>query len=259
MSKRKPNIKMIGIFSFMGIILFCIIFLFFLRNKITIDKNDLFVMFFKESIQGLKVGSPVVFRGVEIGKVTKIDLIMDKKDFSFDIPVYITIYNNQNKHFSVNKKIFSEILIKNGLRAWLSTYSFITGQLMIEMDIMPNSELILTNKLNNKDIIEVPTILSSKGELSKSLKDLPLKNIIENIDYTLTTLNKEIPLLLKQVNNITNNINKITNIDENKGNTIANNMNEAIINFNDTMKSIKNFVDYLERHPDSLIKGKRGN
>ena len=68
-------------FTFCGIILFLFIFSFFLHNKLSVNKNDLMVMFFRESIQGLKVGSPVVFRGVEVGKVVKIDLEFNKENY----------------------------------------------------------------------------------------------------------------------------------------------------------------------------------
>lgn len=250
---KKPNTKMIGIFTFCGIMLFLLIFSFFLHSKLSVNENDLMVMYFKESIQGLKIGSPVVFRGVEIGKVAKIDLEFNENDYSFNIPVYITLHKNNYKS-SVK---FSDVILKNNIKARLATYSFITGQLMIELETLPNIETISVNNKDNK-LIEIPTVLSSKGELSQGLKDLPLKNIIENFDRTLTILNKHTPTLLVGINDFINNVNNILKIDENKTDNVANNLNSAVININELLKSARNLVDYLERHPESLLKGKGG-
>src|SRR6267142_2909084 len=55
----------------------------FFQNRTT------FVMFFSGSITGLSVGSPVEFRGVKVGQVTKIAAVFDPKTLDITIPVYI--------------------------------------------------------------------------------------------------------------------------------------------------------------------------
>lgn len=249
---RKPNKKLIGIFIFIGILMFFTTLLYFIGTKVFINKENVMVMFFKESIQGLKVGSPVVFKGVEIGKVIEINLI-DKqtKTVDFDIPVYITITNEANN--VKNKKKLLEDLIEKGLRARLSTYSYITGQLMVEFIISPNSQFVLLNKVKN--VLEIPTVLSSKGELSEGLRNIPIKNIFNKLDTLLTTMNSYMPSILYNLDDITKDINKVTNSDLNK--EVIYNLNETLETFNSTLKSIKNLADYLERHPDALIKGKK--
>lgn len=248
---KKPNKKLIGLFTFIGLLLFFTIFIYFVGSKIFIDKNNSFVLFFKESIQGLKIGSPVVFKGVEIGKVTNIDLINDNGLIDYNIPVYITMNNNDDH---ITRKTI-EAMIEQGLKARLATYSFITGQLMVEFVLLPDIEAEYLYKIKN--IPEIPTVLSSKGAISEGLKNIPLKSIFDKIDFLLTGINAYLPSILKEINGITANVNKITNIDVDK--EIANNLNDTIINFNETLKSIKNLTDYLEMHPESLLKGKQEN
>ena len=72
---KKPNKKLIGFFSITSIILFLAIIISLSGIKAFRLKDDKLVMFFNESINGLSIGSPVSFRGVEIGQVIKIDLI----------------------------------------------------------------------------------------------------------------------------------------------------------------------------------------
>lgn len=249
---RKVNKKLIGIFTFSGVALFLAIMLYFIGSKVFIKKDDLVVMFFKESIQGLKVGSPVVFKGVEIGKVVNINLLTDGTISDYNIPVYVSMNNTDTIK---NKEELLKNMVQSGLRARLATYSFITGQLMIELVFAPEIEARYLKKFNN--IPEMPTILSSKGEISEGLKNIPIKSILDKIDNVLTETNIYLPSILKEVNGILVNVNKFTSVDVDK--EIANNLNDAIINFNATMKSIKNLADYLERHPESLLKGKQGD
>ena len=71
--RRKPNNKLIGLFILCGVVLFFATVGMFVSDKIMKDSNRLVVMYFSESIKGLDVGSPVVFKGVAIGRVAKID------------------------------------------------------------------------------------------------------------------------------------------------------------------------------------------
>ena len=190
---RKPNKKLIGIFIFIGILMFFTILFYFIGTKIFINKENIMVMFFKESTQGLKVGSPVVFKGVEIGKVIEINLInKESKTLDFDIPVYIAITNEANN--VKNKKRLLEELIEKGLRARLSTYSYITGQLMIEFIILPNTEPVFLNKIKN--VPEIPG-LSVLSFLKHSMaahkhfetgKDLSMGEFLANLEAARESL-----------------------------------------------------------------------
>ena len=48
-------------------------------------------MYFKGSVKGLSVGSPVTFRGVKVGTVTDIKMLFNPKDLSVMIPVYVEL------------------------------------------------------------------------------------------------------------------------------------------------------------------------
>ena len=87
--RKKPNSKLIGLFIVCGITLFLATVGMFVSEKIMADTKSEVVMYFSESIKGLDVGSPVVFKGVNIGRVSKIDLITDMDDSEFSIPVFV--------------------------------------------------------------------------------------------------------------------------------------------------------------------------
>ena len=79
-------------------------------------------------------------------------------------------------------------LIAKGLRAVLSMQSFITGQLMIEIDFFPNTPVNLKNI--DKDHIGIPTIPSTTERLSQTLQNLDLDGMQKNLSDTLAGIDR---------------------------------------------------------------------
>ena len=259
--KRTPNKKLIGLFTICSLLLFIAIVLMFVGDNIFTRNNNQLVMYFEESIRGLTIGSPVSFRGVEIGKVSKIDLMADTKNMNFSIPVFAKLNENQNfivKNYKKikNKDVFLEGLIQKGLRARLTTQSYLTGQLMIELEILPNTKISSKNQNTFKDTIEIPTVLSPMGELSKGLQDILVKDNIDKFNSILETFSKNFPIILEQTALISKNINKMLSNNVGGVSMTVNNLNKAMIDIGEAARSLKNLTDYLERHPEALLKGK---
>ncbi len=250
--RKKPNTKMIGLFLVIGITLFAIVVLDFAKDKFLGNKNDQIVMFFEESITGLNVGSPVVFKGVQVGQVSKIGLFTDPDTLDFNIPVYAKMNQQSISTFDEykDKKSLLEELIKKGLRARLATQSFVTGQLMIEFEMLPNTPVILKNK--NPNYVEIPTALSQFGELSKGIQDLPIRHSVEAFNLFFDNLNKEMP----KINKIITRVDKLVTQNSQTSVDTINNFNNAMINIGEAANSFRNLADYLERHPEALLKGK---
>lgn len=258
---KAPNKKMIGLFSVVGVSIFIAIVFMFVGESL-FNRNDItLVMYFEESIKGLIIGSPVSFRGVEIGKVSKIDLIADTKDMSFGITVFARL--NEDQSFRVgdfkkirDKNIFMEKLIEKGLRARLTTQSYLTGQLMIELEMLPNSKAVLKNYRYAKNTIEIPTVLSPLGELSKGLQDIPIKDTVVKFNNILDAISNQLPVILTQTVGFTKSLNQT--FSDNIGGMPAtvNNINKTLSDIGEAARSLKNLADYLERHPEALLKGK---
>jgi len=139
-----------------------------------------FVMFFDGSVSGLNVGAPVVFRGVKIGSVTDIQLTFDPKDFSFRIPVLVEL--EPHRVTGVGKGVAPQeqfkSLVEKGLRAQLVTQSYVTGQLMISLDLLPERPAEFRGDGSLPEIPTVPTVMQ---QLARKLEDLPLEEMVNKI------------------------------------------------------------------------------
>ena len=280
--QNKKTYKMTGLFVIVGIVSFIGIVLNYVTNKFTPNEDDLVVMYFDESIRGLNVGSSVVFKGVEVGKVKNISLQANLKEGTFKTPVLI-LFDIEDSIDAVDsaeldeKEMFDNLIAK-GLRAQLISANYLTGQLMIELVMDEKAPVVLRG---NGKYWEIPTIYSAFAQLSKDLEDVPLReilsrlgNILSDIDENLPTImksigsvsasvDKNLPSIMGNINEVSANISNITSkvdevMDKKNGETT-----KAVNNFNNTMeeiakvsRSLKNLIDYLERHPEAIVQGK---
>lgn len=262
---KEPNKKAIGLFLIAGFILFTLIIGHVIIGRLFSNDKSIAVMYFDESVKGLNVGSSVVFNGVEIGKVTKIELIGDPQNMTFSVPVYARLTPMRETGGIADqiwrRKSMLDLMIEKGLRARLLTQSYLTGQLMIELSMLPNTPVNLKNadRDNRRNIPEIPTILSPSGELSKGLQDLPIRRSMEKMERILDSLQKQLPIILPALASAAQNLAAVTSKIAPQSDDIVNNLNKALYDISDAARSLRNFADYIERHPEALLKGKKGN
>lgn len=269
---KQPNMKMIGAFITTSCLILLALLGYSLKSKFT-NYDIPVVMYFDESVKGLDVGAPVLFKGVKVGEVTSIKIISDFETMQFRIPVYAKIYNDESlSEGGIDERENLNILIRDGLRAKLAVNSMITGQLLIELDMFPQTEAVLHDYARNK--FEIPTIDSPFAEFSKTLQVMPISKIVQDIHSITKTLDKELPPLLEQMNSAIASLNNI--LSDNKSGTSktiqqigtaaksfdnlvggnANNLTILIENLSAAAASMKNLTDYLQMNPSAIITGK---
>lgn len=172
--KKTKSAKLIGTFVVFGVILFLAGLITFSTSSLFSQRME-FVMYFDSSLKGLNTGSPVLFRGVQIGHVTNIQLEIDRERKRVLTPVYVEIDQNKfkGKGFSSHISLLSEPPIKSmidrGLRAQLQSQSLITGQMNIEMEFRPSFPArYRAEKKGGAD--EIPTIPSQFDRVQATLE-----------------------------------------------------------------------------------------
>ena len=257
--KKEPNKKAIGLFLVIGFTLFLGLIGQSVFHKIYADTKDVVVMYFNESSQGLSEGSPIVFQGVEVGKVSRVQLVTDKNNLKFNVAVYARL-----KHIDImsegsiwdkfwKKDNLLGILVANGLRARLATQSYLTGQLMIELVMDAKTPAVLRG---TGKYWEIPTELSSFAMLSQDLEEVPLRETLSRLGNIIQDLEENLPQILKNMAQVTQKVDKALDKKSGEASKSMQGFNTAMEEISKTSRSIKNLTDYLERHPEALLMGK---
>ena len=198
MSKH-ANPTLIGIFVAGAIGLIVAGILIISGGKLLLVDKTNYVLYFQGSVKGLNIGSPVSFRGVNIGTVTDIQLVVDEEAVDVRIPVIIEIDNTKfirSQNAKLKRKASIDELIDAGLRAQLQLQSLLTGQLLIQIDFFPNTQptLVENNRYrsNYEEIPTIPTPIEIIGELLEGIPVDKLKNhIVSSIEGIDRLVNSE--------------------------------------------------------------------
>jgi len=158
------------------------------------EKNR-FVLYFEGSVNGLNVGAPVKFRGVEVGAVTGVRALYNPKDYTAWIQVEAEVEPGRFSEVLDDGAIApassstpDEVnrLIEQGLRAQLEVQSMVTGLLFIELDFHPQTPVKLVGL--KSDYPEVPTIPTTMealfGTARQALEELgklPLQALLSEL------------------------------------------------------------------------------
>lgn len=256
--QKNKTYKIVGLFVLTGFLVFSAIIFHYVGKKFTSDDSQYVVLYFEESIQGLNVGSSVVFKGVEVGQVAKISLITNLQNGTFKMPVFITFKQNRSFQMKDGKeaspKEILHSLIEKGLRARLISANYLTGQLMIELDMDPSVPAILRG---TGDHMEIPTVISSIGMISKDLQEIPFRENMMQLGNLLKELDDKLPPIMDNMYNITAKTDKLLDSQATRAEKTINNFNAMVEQMSRAGRSVQNLADYLERHPEAMLQGKR--
>ena len=256
---KQPSRRAIGGFIFLVILIIIGTVLFFFGRRL--DRNYITpVLFFEGSVKGLSVGSNVYFRGVPVGRVEKIQLIPNNED-KIIIPVYVRIDPRMTAHGEMSRSEMAgwiNDLIRHGLKGKLQTQNVLTGQMTIELDFYPKYPPRFQAEKYGIDDIEIPTIPSMFDEISQNLEKIPLSDISTNVNGVLQQLHDDMPALMRQSTEAVVSINRLADSIAGPGTTTMSDFNKMIRDVSEAARAVSRLSDYLERHPEALLKGKGG-
>jgi paraquat-inducible protein B len=184
---RKASPALIGAFVIAGLALLVAGVLIFGGLEIFRTKQR-FVTYFDGSVQGLRVGSDVLFRGARVGYVTGIEVTTDETMLEYRIPVTFEILPGSVKVLTGGTLAGAlsgddsrlEDMIAAGLRTRLDVESFVTGQLVINLDMFPGTKAVFRGI--DPPYPEIPSIPSE------------IRQAMERIQNFLTAVENKVPL-----------------------------------------------------------------
>ena len=177
---QKANPTLIGAFVF-GAIIIAIGAVLFFGTANLFAKKQAFVTYFKQSVNGLGVGSNVKYKGVTVGRVTKVQL---KFQGAEEAPIVKVLYeidanNLLNKYgltIDLFDRKFHQRAVENGFRAKLDFESLISGQLFIALDFHQDAAPAELFEKGNEGPFEIPSqpsdIEAIVAELTKAVGNI---------------------------------------------------------------------------------------
>jgi len=237
-------------------------------------------MRFAQSLRGLSVGAPIDFVGVNIGRVFSLDLDYDAEHQSFPMIVTALIYpRRMGKAYEVleqsgtatNEDKMARLvgrLVARGLRAQPRTGNLLTGQLYIALDFIPGARP--ARFAVDARPLEIPTAPGSVQELQQKLVSVvdkidrvPIAEIGRHLDADLVGLDGTLGQLRTDV--LPAGTGAFQSLQTTLGtvdHALADdapwrdNIDQTLVEARSTLRSVRSLTDYLERHPEALLRGR---
>jgi paraquat-inducible protein B len=240
---KRANPTMVGAFV-LGSLAIAIAVVVGLGSSHLFTRQHKFVMFFSSDVNGLNIGAPVKFRGVEVGSVTNILLSLGglgaggiQQSAQIRIPVIIQL--DSRKLFARGSELDLDdpkqisAAIQLGLRGELKTESMLTGLAYIDLDMHPDSPVKFYLG-RNSPYPEIPTVQTPLEQAQTGL--LKIVAALEKVDFEALT---------SSLTRTSNSINEL--VDSHRVRETIASLNQAAVGLNATAQSIKKTSDDLNK------------
>lgn len=240
------------------------------------------VLNFDQSVRGLTPGAPVDFRGVVVGTVRSIGIeyVRDKK--AFRMPVVVEFYpsrmgfRERDVADEERKRAIVQGLVKRGMRAQLRTGNLLTGQLYVALDFFPKAPPPTDINLEGA-MPELPTtpgtfdaLQAKLGDIVNRIDKVPFDQIGQDLRTAMASMNAMMASADKLVAQLNGDVAPQVLAalqDARRTLTAANgtlasdaplqqDTRRMLQELTRTAVSLRALTDYLERHPEALLRGK---
>lgn len=245
--------------------------------------NYHFVTYINQSVAGLQPGSAVKLFGVRVGTVTGIKLQLDLETggprvrVTFDVqPRRILLAQQVSERNPLDD---TRKLVALGMRARIDTGNLLTGQEDIGLDMIPDAAP--AEATSEGSLIVVPSqsgglegLTDSLGEIVTKLNKIPLDELGSNAndliaslrqlagtaDGDLKSIQTELPEVSKNLNTTLLRADRLlTSIQQGYGNgsDTHQDLRQLSAEATETLRSIRQLTNSLDRQPQSLLWGRR--
>jgi paraquat-inducible protein B len=165
---------------------------------------------FTGTVAGIEHGSPVELLGAQIGQVQHVELEYDDRSHVLHTPVIVAIDPTRVKVVNGPARSAPEIAqdfaalmedwVKHGLRARLTSASFITGQQIVSLEMVPDAAPARIERVDSQlqipsaPTVDVTQILESVHSILRHIDRATagpeLSHAIQELDRTLTHLDQ---------------------------------------------------------------------
>jgi paraquat-inducible protein B len=229
-------------------------------------------LIFKDSVRGLVPGAPVEFRGIPIGEVADVRAQIDLKTFEFSVPVTISldprrlgvrvIQGMSGADLERVRRKLIDAMVNHGVRAQLRTGNLLTGAVFVAFDFFPSAPPATVDW--SQTPVQLPTV---PGQLEmmetkitsviNKLDKLPLQQIGDELSKAISELDQTLAAARGTLVSARGTIDNANNFVE-PNSVQSQELDSTLREVRSAARSLRVLADYLERHPEALLRGKQG-
>ena len=222
-----------------------------------------YVLVFTESVRGLSPGAPVEFRGIPIGEVIAIDAQLDAQTGQLSTPVTIVLdpqslgvkfvdIDPSADRMAVRRKLI-EHLVSHGVRAQLQTGNLLTGARFVTLDFFPDAPPVTIDWTQQPVYLptapgDLEAVEASLTSLLKKFDAFPIEALGADIRKAMADLDH----VLVSARGALDNAGSLVGPDSELSADLRSSLGEV----GRAARSLRVLADYLEQHPEALIRGK---
>jgi paraquat-inducible protein B len=244
-------------------------------------KPALAVLNFDQSVRGLAPGAPLDFRGIVVGQVRSIGIEYQRDKKTFRFPVVVELYPSRMgfspRDLEDKQQAYkiAETMNRRGMRAQLRNGNLLTGQLYVAFDFFPKAPPVkISVDGPMPELATTPGALdelqSKLGSIVSKLDKVPFEQIGQDLRSSMAALDKMLnnaDKLVTQVNGdlvpqFTAALKDAHQTMQAANDTLApdaplqQDARRMMQELTRSAASLRGLTDYLERHPEALVRGK---
>ena len=254
-------------------------------------------VYFKDGVNGLEKGAPVTYKGLRIGTVDEISVEATEDESEIltfamlriepdRLPAKLSFSDDNDEERTERIYQFFEVLAARGLRAQLKIGNLITGKALVLFNYFPNAEQASVNYVDGVpnfttippqsfegivqkvdgilakiDAIPIAKIGNNLAETTTHINAIPMQEIGDNLAVATAKL-KAIPTgkISNELSELLQTINALaTTLNAAQGGDLGVQTRLTLEEIGRAARALRGMAEYLERHPEALLKGKKSN
>jgi paraquat-inducible protein B len=244
-------------------------------------ENMPYITYFQTSVQGLSRGSPVLLYGVQVGNVTDVKLVYDGDTRRMVARVALQLQPERvltKKELRTGGEVpdvVRQAFASVKMRVMLESSNFLTGAKDLSLvyapdirDALPreNGILVLPSQGAGMDSLQ-----ASLADIANKVDKIPFQQIGQNANDALASIQRlatdidtnatpalaQLPGIAAQMSQAAQNVNgALGPSGYGQNSAFQYGMVRLLDHLNDTARSFRVLADYLDRHPEALIRGR---
>lgn len=238
------------------------------------------VSYFTQSVRGLAVGAPVEMFGLQVGAVTGIKLEFDPLAGHARVAVQYVVQPERVFPFDEadatlrDARAVTQRLVDQGMRVQLASANLLTGQQVLSMAFTPGAPKVEVSSVDGRMMLPstpggLDNLMVSAGAILDKVKALKLDDVVTNLNTTLAAARnllggkaaEQLPALTTSLQAALDRTNKLlASADAGYGanSPFHRDMDRLLSQIGEAARSVRLLADYLNQHPDALLRGRSG-